>query len=191
MPFYPRAGQTAARQHPPVWIVARLLQMRDEENHYRSLFVTDRDSPLLTPRVLLINVFESAARWAAHTPLLQLHRANRNEAQQKGSRHARPPSRPSLPALLLQESLLRCLRNGCGSLFDPQQDEAAQALRNVPVLRFRFQFPPWCPGPAPSMPAARTIVDTCDVFQGVRRTEKGRGTHETSIYTRTLWKCSL
>jgi hypothetical protein len=150
-----------------MWIVGPVVQMRDEENHYRSLFVTDRDSPLLTPRVLLINVFESAARWAAH-----IHTPSSNCIEKIGPRHSRRDAdtrRPSSHFSSQHTSQNGCT-NGCGSLFDPQQDEAAQALRNVPVLRFRFQFPPWCPGPAPNMPTARTIVPTCDVFQGVRRT---------------------
>ena len=33
-------------------------EMREQENHYRSLFVIDRDSASLSPNVLLINVFD-------------------------------------------------------------------------------------------------------------------------------------
>ena len=37
------------------------VDLRDEENHYRALFVSDRNHPSLTPHVLLTDVFESPA----------------------------------------------------------------------------------------------------------------------------------
>lgn len=89
-------------------IVGPLVQMRDEENHYRSLFVTDRDSPLLTPRVLLINVFESAARWATH-----IHTPSYNCIEQIGPRHKQTVSRhkPSLLALFISTYFSKRLHN--------------------------------------------------------------------------------